>query len=307
MLLIHIILGLARANQSTFSTPTTLGSPATLRSLATPKTPSKRATPSTNQGKSKSRRITSEHHDGTPASPGQQSPNPVRRSEKAKAACKKRDNEKCVLTGWLQPDVAHISPFSLHNSNTVHFWALLQVMWGKEKAEVWRDAVALDADGNEKVSNLLCLTPTLHRWWKNAKFALKPISVSGNELRVQFFWLKDVKHHPNQLIDLLTKPEDVLTEQPCQQGRKLFESGTFFTIKAEDPDELPSWEILEMQWNLQRLAAMSGAADVDLENFDDDNDPEIPVLTRHILQQKRGDYEWSEPEISSESEAEMVF
>src|SRR6185437_15622483 len=110
----------------------------------------------------------------------------------------------------------------------------------------------------------------------SGQFALKPISVNGNELRLQFFWLKKVGCKPTQVMPLLTKPEDALIEQVWQPGSKPWESGTIFTIKASTPDLLPSFEILEMQWHLQRLAAMSGAADVDIEDSDND-DLESPV------------------------------
>lgn len=36
-----------------------------------------------------------------------------------------------------------------------------------------------------------------------------------------------------------------------------------FTIVAEDPNDLPDWDMLELQWNLLRVAAIAGAADVD--------------------------------------------
>lgn len=40
------------------------------------------------------------------------------------------------------------------------------------------------------------------------------------------------------------------------------ETGQVFTTTAKDPKALPSYELLELQWNILQLAAMSGAADV---------------------------------------------
>ncbi|CAK7273948.1 hypothetical protein SEPCBS119000_005919 [Sporothrix epigloea] len=37
--------------------------------------------------------------------------------------------------------------------------------------------------------------------------------------------------------------------------------GYIVTIRAEDPEDLPSFDLLEMQWDLLRIAAMSGAAE----------------------------------------------
>ncbi|CAK7275151.1 hypothetical protein SEPCBS57363_006534, partial [Sporothrix epigloea] len=51
-------------------------------------------------------------------------------------------------------------------------------------------------------------------------------------------------------------------------------TGQLFTIRADKPEDLPSMELLQIQWNLKRIAAMSGAADVyeDLEDDDFDHD-----------------------------------
>jgi hypothetical protein len=56
------------------------------------------------------------------------------------------------------------------------------------------------------------------------------------------------------------------------QHFRLPESGTLFSITAKEPELLPSYDILELQWHLQKLAAMSAAADVDPDRFDDDDD-----------------------------------
>jgi hypothetical protein len=51
------------------------------------------------------------------------------------------------------------------------------------------------------------------------------------------------------------------------------ESGDTFTLTTDDPEirPLPSWELLDMQWVLQRLTAMSGAAETpDVDLYDDD-------------------------------------
>lgn len=51
-------------------------------------------------------------------------------------------------------------------------------------------------------------------------------------------------------------------------------SGDIITITTEDPEThpLPSFELLQMQWVLNRLVAISGAADVTDEELDDDGD-----------------------------------
>jgi hypothetical protein len=53
------------------------------------------------------------------------------------------------------------------------------------------------------------------------------------------------------------------------------QSGDIFTLTTDDPEgrPLPSWELLDMQWILQRITAMSGAAGP--PEFDDDDDDDI--------------------------------
>lgn len=59
---------------------------------------------------------------------------------------------------------------------------------------------------------------------------------------------------------------------------KPIESGHEIHLTTTDPKNLPlpSWEILEMQWHLNRVLAISGAADV--EDSDDDYDDDFFFL-----------------------------
>jgi hypothetical protein len=47
------------------------------------------------------------------------------------------------------------------------------------------------------------------------------------------------------------------------------ESGQRIKIHTDDPDKkpLPSFELLELQWFLQRIQGMAGAADIDWPSF----------------------------------------
>jgi hypothetical protein len=55
-------------------------------------------------------------------------------------------------------------------------------------------------------------------------------------------------------------------------GERIY-SGHKVTVTTDDPDErpLPSWELLDMQWVLQRLLAISGAAEPQDDWSDDDS------------------------------------
>lgn len=115
---------------------------------------------------------------------------------------------------------------------------------------------------------------------ERASVSCKPISPSDDKkcLTVKFFWLRKESRPPNMNIyetpslegrdqgpgyARLWKHE---TTNPIQSGDKL-------RIETEDPENLPlpSWELLEMEWFLNRIAAISGAADVE-DDYDSDHD-----------------------------------
>jgi hypothetical protein len=53
-------------------------------------------------------------------------------------------------------------------------------------------------------------------------------------------------------------------------------SGDTFALRTVNPitHPLPSFELLEMQWHLNRIVSMSGAADI-YDDDDDDDDPGV--------------------------------
>src|SRR3954447_20458523 len=78
---------------------------------------------------------------------------------------------------------------------------------------------------------------------------------------------------------------------------RFIRSGETFDFTTKDPENLPlpSMELLEMQWVLQRLVAMSGAAgwpsldDIDDDTVDEDYGWLIPEYTDYSLKRVR---EW---------------
>jgi hypothetical protein len=118
-------------------------------------------------------------------------------------------------------------------------------------------------------------------------FALKPLDLSRDkkELKVQFFWQPCYSHNFTDKIDLLTEtlPSDGLKGigdsyyLPYRDGDGTLRpivSGQVFTFKAEDPEKqpLPSWDLLDMKWSLQRVVGMSGTGEMSRSEFDDDDD-----------------------------------
>jgi HNH endonuclease len=175
------------------------------------------------------------------------------------------------------------------------FWKLLRIFWDKDRVEKWHKTIMPDSQhpntGVEGCFNQISLSPTAHGMWTRGEFALKPLERSSNrkELTVQFFWQVPGNYKINSQIDLLTEPAsseglEIITKESHGYGLARFEndrslhmirSGETFTFTTKDPTNLPlpSLELLEMQWVLQRLVGMSGAAGwPSLDDDDDDDD-----------------------------------
>jgi hypothetical protein len=211
-----------------------------------------------------------------------------------------------VLTGNATPEVAHIYPFSLLKSSSIPdpqftFWDMLKSFWSDDRIQEWRNAIFSNPknpdQGVEACSNLICLSPDAHKLWTNGYFALEPIKLSDDKkcLDVKFHWIPRRRSTGRQPVFV-----DILSLPPSQDldGIKLYHfptdqriySGETISLTTEDPENLPlpHYGLLEMQWILQRVAAMSGAADI----YDDfDNDDDDPMALRNEWDQFEED-EW---------------
>jgi hypothetical protein len=209
--------------------------------------------------------------------------------------CLERDGGKCVVTGRPHPDVAHVFPFCMlkwkgspMEERLFEFWNLLSLFWPEEKIDTWKARVFPTDEGRETCRNMLCLDPTVYRMWTKGLFAFKPLHTSEdpNELSLQFVWQPQYGHNRGDRIDIMTtqKPSRGLTGssgswlafEGSNESLKKVETGDVFKIRSNNLDThpLPDLEILEMQWVLQRLVSMSGAAGwADLEDGSDSTLP----------------------------------
>lgn len=150
----------------------------------------------------------------------------------------------------------------------------------------------------------MCLSPSAHRYYRKGYFALKPISLSDDKkcLTVKFFWLCKE-----------SRPSNVnLCETPLLEGRdqgpgyarlwnhettNLIQSGDELPLETEDPENLPlpSWALLEMQWFLNRVVAISGAADIEDDYYDNDDDDDSLLSLDSLEQEQDSDMldEWN--------------
>jgi hypothetical protein len=172
------------------------------------------------------------------------------------------------------------------------FWNLLRLFWDKDRVDKWHKTIFPDSQnpdvGVERYFNLISLSPNAHDMWNRGVFALKPLNLSRNrkKLTVQFFWQVPGNYNTESRINLLTKPTSSEGLEIVGDGYFLsrlennssgprirpIRSGETFTFTTNDPENLPlpSLELLEMQWILQRLVGMCGAAGWPSLDWDDD-------------------------------------
>jgi hypothetical protein len=200
-----------------------------------------------------------------------------------------------VLTRNILFDVAHIYPYSrLKSPSTVgpipsDFWKTLRRFWSDDRIQKWRNVIFPDQKnpdkGVETCYNLICLSPDAHGYWTKAYFALKPIQLSDDKQRldVEFHWLPQYNYSPH--IDILTSPlSPERSDNRSNIGllhmttHEIFYSGMKISLTTDDPvtRPLPHFALLEMQWILHRVTAMSGGAEI-YEDFDNDDDDAMVV------------------------------
>jgi hypothetical protein len=190
------------------------------------------------------------------------------------------------------------------SSGILEFWSSLSLFWDEDRINKWKNTIFPDGVGVESCFNLISLSPETHDMWNKGLFALKPLKLSRDRktLIVQFFWQVPGNYEIDSEVDLLT-------ETPSSKGLELVGdgyhltrvendrsisricSGETFTFTTKDPKNLPlpSLELLEMQWFLQRLVGMSGAAgwpsldEIDDDTVDDDDGCHIPDYTDYSV------------------------
>ncbi|KAJ9295611.1 hypothetical protein DTO217A2_9015 [Paecilomyces variotii] len=234
----------------------------------------------------------------------------VKRSEAAKKSCLTRDNKECILTHAGEPvEVAHIYPYSMSSvPQDGQFWRSLQTFWTTEQISRWKSVIFSD-QSTEVVPNLISLSPSAHAYWGKALFALKPQNESqdGTHMDVQFFWLRPYKRMPS--IPLTTTPSLPSGIMSSVNNVKLYNhladtpirSGDIITLRTDNPQlrPLPSRDLLEMQWILHRLTALSGGAEALFYCYGPDNDDTQLYEASSLCDEdtiNMDDY-WSDPQV----------
>ncbi|OJJ81249.1 uncharacterized protein ASPGLDRAFT_133189, partial [Aspergillus glaucus CBS 516.65] len=127
--------------------------------------------------------------------------------------------------------------------------------------------------------HLVSMATQAYGYWKDARFALQPISRSedGKPLTVKFWWMPMATEY--DCMPATDIPEFPANLDSAPRGGKLYNtetelkiaSGEEITFHIEDPVEvpLPLWELLEMQWIMHRIAGMLGPKETFEQEWED--------------------------------------
>ncbi|KAI9038072.1 uncharacterized protein KD926_011310 [Aspergillus affinis] len=192
--------------------------------------------------------------------------------------------------GFGEPlEVAHIYPYSLGDRTKLGpriFWSTLKFFWSPAHIAAWEKEL-LGPKGTEVCPNLMTLVNMAHKLWEHARFALRPLSITEDKksLKVQFYWLPRLDYSHSRSMTRIPHPfpEDLSSSESKDRTlAKLYHMETDLQVKSKDiltfrtanpiTHPLPSFNLLEMQWVLHRVLALSGAADVPYEDLDPDSD-----------------------------------
>ncbi|VUC33343.1 unnamed protein product [Clonostachys rosea] len=128
---------------------------------------------------------------------------PKYRSKTQRKKAQIRDNNRCLITGAIDPDVCHIVPF-IFNDTIEHRKDTLAILSGILPYMMPADDIANitmllwprgQLAASDKLFNLLCLAPHAHRYWSRGYFALKWVGAELPEphatdttVQLQFQW-----------------------------------------------------------------------------------------------------------------------
>ncbi|OQD88184.1 hypothetical protein PENANT_c004G10152 [Penicillium antarcticum] len=230
----------------------------------------------------------------------------------AKDAARERDGYKCVITGARKVyQTARIFPVLVTKPPSEvapafpAIWKFVDFFWDHSTGERWKKAVFNSSFDPERpvsdCTNLICLRNDLRTAWADGLFALRPVSVSDDktEIEIEFHWQPRVGHATSDMVDVTKEPRpskyvssvENLFVVVSERGNSFLpiQSGYRFKITTNNPVDhpLPSFDLLDMQWNFTRMVSMSAVADT-FDDGDDDDDDDGRTTVQY-------DYDYSKP------------
>ena len=177
-----------------------------------------------------------------------------------------------------QLEVSEIYPYSFietpeEEKNQQTLWSGLENFWTPEHMATWKEAIKKSEDS---CANMITFIRKITYLWAKARFALKPSPPSDDrkQLDLQFLWLPAAKF--SRKVPMVSRPVLPNDLDAGPRNIKLFRdeqricSGRVFDVTTSDPEKLPlpSVELMEMQWILNRAAAVSGVVDLTWEEIE---------------------------------------
>lgn len=179
------------------------------------------------------------------------------------------------------PHAAYIFPFDVPE-NTTMITDMFEMFWD---ADTVAQLVPLIKDRNvtESPQNLISMNGQLHTWFNNCRMALKPIGETEKGVVVQLHWLNQSEYTPDSdvnsdWINILISKTGIKKCQswgyiPAHRASGLsLDTGQTFVLESENPDHVPSFQLLKLSWDLSRVAAICGAAREPWDPSDDDTE-----------------------------------
>ncbi|KAF2180121.1 hypothetical protein K469DRAFT_753606 [Zopfia rhizophila CBS 207.26] len=196
----------------------------------------------------------------------------ITRSKVQRKLCHQRDQKTCILTKSGEPnEIAHIYPFSMRNEDDTikregSFWGILRMFWSKERVDAWYNAIL--PLGTENVRRQEASGYSVFSGYRQTPHVHV---LEVNILQVPSLSASD--QGPN-LAKLFNHMDDTKIHSGCE-----------ISLETDDPVSrpLPDFRLLEMQWFLHRVAAISGAAEPqdDFHDDDDNSDDDIVEALRN--------------------------
>ncbi|KAL7933210.1 hypothetical protein V8C35DRAFT_305202 [Trichoderma chlorosporum] len=207
-----------------------------------------------------------------PPSPRPRTRGPPVDAKKAARLCKFRDGNVCHFTGMPAPVAAHIFPSV--GSRLSDITAMLEIFWGADAANRLSELATGKQNMLEDPQNLVSLNRQLQWYFNNGRMALKPLREAENgAVTVQFHWLNFSKYYPEGTIydacwdELIYRaglrgcenqfPRRNDAHRPS--GLPL-ETGQTFTFRGHYGRRIctPNFHLLQLSWDLRRVAAIAG-------------------------------------------------
>ena len=206
--------------------------------------------------------------------------------------CLKRERHACLASEAAFPEACHIVPFAF-NSNNENMDAS-HVLISRSRKLFWADRIVLNQllsenlGSSDKSWNMLALSPQIHDWWGKGLLAFRCMGIipetSSITLMLQIRWMpfREVKElSSRRLVDLDNECDDVLRdlkslsmppEEPVSvpNGGRIavsrstsslkIISGDIFKIQLDNEEAMKMKHMIDVQWLMISILALSGAA-----------------------------------------------